>query len=52
MAEIPGKHGLKTLNRVVEQLAQAKGFPQLKSLRDKAEATRHYARSAALSLEI
>jgi hypothetical protein len=52
MVQRDGKHELKILNRVAEELAQAKDLPQLKSLRDKAEAARQYARSASLSLEI
>jgi hypothetical protein len=52
MADKSGKHELKILNRVAEELAQAKNLPELKSLRDKAEAARQYARNAALSLEI
>jgi hypothetical protein len=43
---------LQVLHRISRTLAKTRDLKEVKSIRDKAEAVRHYARSAALGLEI
>jgi hypothetical protein len=43
---------LKVLDRVARALAEATDFKEVKSLRDKAEAARQYAKNAAMGLKI
>ena len=43
---------LKVLDKLAHALAETRNLTEIKSLRDKAEAARKYAQSAALSLKI
>lgn len=51
-APMPESRQLALLSRATKALAEAQTFDEIRTVRDRAEAVRHYARSASLSLDL